>query len=88
MKEYGFKLYVTGRSLHSQRAIENLRHICEDVLGSSYELEVVDVLEDPGAAEKDKILATPTLIRSSPLPTRRLIGDLSNTSAVITALGL
>lgn len=88
MQEYGFKLYVTGKSLHSQKAIENLRRICEEVLGSNYELAVVDVLEDPGAAEKDKILATPTLIRSSPLPARRLIGDLSDTSAVITALGL
>jgi circadian clock protein KaiB len=88
MKQYTLKLYVTGNSLHSQRAVANLHHLCTDILPGNYELSVVDVLADPDQAEQDRILATPTLIRVRPEPARRIIGDLSDTQRVMLALDL
>jgi circadian clock protein KaiB len=67
-------------------AIANLRRICEEDLGGAYELEIIDVLEDPDAAERDKVLATPTLIKQLPPPIRRVIGDLSNKEKVLFGL--
>jgi circadian clock protein KaiB len=88
MKKYAFKLYITGRSSHSQRAIANLQRLCDEALQDDYELSIVDVLEAPEQAEADRILATPTLIRCRPQPMRRVIGDLSDTTKVLNALGL
>lgn len=88
MKQYTLKLYVTGNSLHSQRAVANLHQLCTDMLPNKYELSVVDVLADPDQAEQDRILATPTLIRVRPEPARRVIGDLSDTQRVMLALDL
>lgn len=81
-------LYVTGQTPNSQRAIANMRRICEDELGGQYELVIVDVLERPQLAEDDRILATPTLIKELPLPLRRIIGDLSDTEKVLLGLDL
>jgi circadian clock protein KaiB len=64
----------------------NLRRICEQDLGGEYELQIIDVLEDPDAAEQDKVLATPTLIKQLPPPLRRVIGDLSNKDKVLLGL--
>jgi circadian clock protein KaiB len=83
---YLLKLYVTGTSPRTERAIGNLRHICETELGGDYALEIIDVLENPEAAEQDRILATPTLIKTLPLPLRRVIGDLSDTEKVLLGL--
>jgi circadian clock protein KaiB len=80
------KLYVTGASPRTERAIANLRHICESELAGRYTLAIVDVLEDPEAAERDRVLATPTLIKELPLPLRRVIGDLSDRAKVLLAL--
>jgi circadian clock protein KaiB len=80
------KLFVTGASSRTVTAIANLRRICEQELGGQYELEIIDVLEFPDLAEDEKILATPTLIKSLPLPLRRVIGDLSNTEKVLLGL--
>jgi circadian clock protein KaiB len=80
------KLYVTGTSPRTRQAIENLQHICEQELRGRYELEIVDVLEHPQAAEDDRILATPTLIKKLPLPLRRVIGDLSDRDKVLFGL--
>lgn len=81
-------LYITGQTPRSERAILNLRRICEEILGEQYELLIIDVLEQPHLAEEEKILATPTLIKHLPLPVRRIIGDLSDTDKVIAELGL
>lgn len=82
------KLYVTGRTSNSGRAIENLRQICEEELDGQYELAIVDLLEDPQLGEDEKILATPTLIKKLPVPVRRIIGDLSDREKVLVGLDL
>ena len=88
MNEVVLKLYITGRTPKSERAIANLRRICEKELGGQYRLDIVDVLEQPQLAEDERILATPTLIRELPAPLRRIIGDLSNTEKVLLGLDL
>ena len=80
------KLYVTGKTARSDRAIENLRRVCEEELLSEYELEIIDVLEHPQKAEDDRVLATPTLIKQLPPPLRRIIGDLSDKDKVLLGL--
>jgi circadian clock protein KaiB len=83
------RLYVNGRtSLKTIVTLQNLTEICEKHLAGMYELEVVDLLEDFARAEEDKVLALPTLVRRSPKPVRKIIGDLSNPGQVIVALGL
>src|SRR5665647_2028443 len=72
MNKYLLKLFITGESLRSSRAITNLRRICEDELGTEYDLVIIDVLERPQLAEDARILATPTLIKEFPLPVRRI----------------
>jgi circadian clock protein KaiB len=79
---------VTGKSPRTETAIANLLRICEDDLSGEYELQIIDVLEDPAAAEQDKILATPTLIKQLPPPLRRVIGDLSNKDKVLLGLNV
>lgn len=88
MEKYLLKLYVTGQTVHAQRAIANLRRICEQELGGRYEMTVIDVLERPQLAEDEKILATPTVVKALPLPIRRIIGDLSDTEKVLVGLDL
>jgi circadian clock protein KaiB len=84
--KYVLTLFVTGRTPRAEHAIANLRRICEEDLRGQYALEVVDVLENPQAAEDEKILATPTLIKRLPLPLRRVIGDLSDKDKVLYGL--
>jgi circadian clock protein KaiB len=88
MSRYVLKLYVTGQTPKSQAAIVNLRRICEEHLAGAYELVIIDVLEQPQLAEDDRILATPTLVRQLPLPSRRIIGDLSDKEKVLLGLDL
>ena len=87
MDKFSLRLYITGQTPRSKRAIANLRRICEE-LGGEYEVEVIDVLERPQLAEDEKILATPTVIKVLPPPVRRVIGDLSNTEQVLIGLDL
>ncbi len=82
------RLYVTGKTPKSERAIANLKEICERDLKGLYELEIIDVLEQPQLAEDEKILATPTLIKDLPPPLKRIIGDLSNSEKVLLGLDL
>ena len=82
------KLYVTGKTANSQRAITNLRHIFGNELKGLYTLRVIDVLENPKLAEEDKILATPTLTRLLPAPVKKIIGDLSSKEKVLLGLDL
>lgn len=82
------RLYVTGHSPRSQIAVENLQSICQSIHQGECEIEIIDVLTSPEQAETDHILATPTLIKLSPPPERRVIGDLSDFKKAIAALGL
>ena len=86
MANYLLKLYVTGRTPRSEKAIANLRRICSEELRGQYEMQIIDVLEHPQLAEDEKILATPTLIKRLPPPLRRVIGDLSDTEKVLLGL--
>lgn len=86
LAKFQLKLYITGASARADMAIANLRRICEDELRGEYELEIIDVLEHPEAAEDDRILATPTLIKNLPPPLRRVIGDLSDKDKVLLGL--
>ena len=84
---YSFCLYV-GPSDRSRAAETNLRAVCEARLPSGFRLEIVDAAQEPGRAEEQRILATPTVVRLAPLPQRRVIGDLSNHRRAADALGL
>ncbi len=90
MKEerYTLRLYVTGTTPRSNRAIVNIRKICEEHLAGRYELEVIDIYQQPILAEGEQIIAAPTLIKSLPLPLRRFIGDMSNTERILVGLDL
>ena len=86
--KYRLKLYIAGNTPRAQRAIANLMQICEEELEDQYEVEIIDVLEDPQLAEDEKILVTPTLIKQLPPPLQRIIGDMSNTETVLLGLDL
>ncbi len=88
MSNYLLRLYITGNSLNSQRAIANLLRLCREELNNKYQVEIIDVLEEPARAEREKILVTPTLIKQLPPPLQRIIGDLSNRDNVICGLDL
>lgn len=89
MSEYRLKLYVIGQTPRAERAIANLRELCErEFDGRSYEVEVIDILENPQIAEQEKIIATPMLVMFLPPPMRRVIGDLSDSDKVLAGLGL
>lgn len=82
------KLYVTGRTSRSENAIKNLQKLCEEDFENDYELDIIDVLQNPQLAEDEKIMATPILIKKLPLPISRIIGDLSNREKVLLGLGM
>lgn len=88
MSRFRLTLFVTGQTARAERAVANLRSICDDALGGEYELVVVDVLEQPQLADTERVVATPTLIKRLPLPPRRVIGDLSDREQVLLALDL
>jgi len=88
MSRYLLKLYITGQTPRSERAIANLRRICDEELGGQYDMTVIDILERPQLAEDEKIIATPALIKQLPPPLRRIIGDLSDTDKVLLGLDL
>jgi circadian clock protein KaiB len=82
------KLYVAGQSPKSVLAIANLKKICEENLRGRYELEVIDLYQQPQLARGEQIIALPTLIRKLPVPLRRIIGDMSNTARVLVGLDM
>jgi circadian clock protein KaiB len=86
LNNYILKLYVVGSSPRAKTAIANLQRICDDELKGQYTLEIIDVQEHPEAAESDRILATPTLVKQLPPPLRRVIGDLSDKDKVLLGL--
>ena len=87
-KAYVLRLYVAGQTPKSLLAFTNLKQICEDHLQGRYEIEIVDLLENPQLARGDQILAVPTLVRRLPEPIKKIIGDLSNTERVLVGLDL
>lgn len=85
---YILRLYVAGETPKCLAAFVNLKRICEEHLAGQYQIEVVDLLENPKLALGDQILAIPTLVRKLPEPVRKIIGDLSNTERVLIGLDL
>jgi len=85
---YILKLYVAGQSPKSVNAIANIKKICEENLQGRYELDVIDLYQQPQLAQGEQIIAIPTLIRKLPPPLRRIIGDLSNTERVLVGLDI
>ena len=85
---YVLRLFVTGSTPRSTRAIENMRRICEDHLEGRYDLEVIDIYQNPTASIEQQIIAAPTLVKLLPSPLRRIIGDLSNKEKVLAGLDI
>ena len=86
--KYVLRLYVTGVLHNSARAIVNLNEICEKYLKGRFELEIIDIYQQPSLALAEEIIAIPVLVKKFPLPEERLIGDLSNTDKVLRVLHL
>jgi circadian clock protein KaiB len=87
-EHYILRLYVTGLTQNSRKAIANIKKICEEHLHGRYDLEVVDIYQQPILAKGEQILAAPTLVKKLPLPLRRFIGDMSNTERILVGLDL
>ena len=85
---YILRLYITGMTARSARTIENLQVFCEKHLAGRYELQVIDVYQQPELASREQIVAVPTLIKQLPLPLRRLIGDMSDEERVLVGLDI
>ncbi len=82
-KKYRLTLFIAGATQRSMNAIQNVRQLCEEQLPGRYQLEIVDVYQQPARARAEQIIATPTLVKQAPLPVRRFIGDLSHSVHVI-----
>jgi len=87
-EKYVFRLYVTGLTPRSTLAIANIRKLCEEHLAGRYELEVIDIYQQPKLAKREQIIAAPTLIKKLPLPLRKLIGDISDTEKFLIGIDL
>ncbi len=85
---YSLRLYITGATARSSRAVRQIQSICERYLHGQYKLEIVDLYEQPGRAAEGQVIAAPTLIKESPEPPRRLVGDLTDERRVLSGLGL
>ena len=86
--EYVLRLFVTGASPNSTRAISNIKRICEQYLKDRYSLEIIDVYQQHELAKKEQIVALPLLIKQSPEPSRRLVGDMADEKKVLNGLGV
>jgi circadian clock protein KaiB len=87
-RSYRLRLFVSGSTPNSVRAIQNIRALCEENLNGRYDLEVVDIYQHPEHIKPEQIVVTPTLVRSLPQPIRKIIGDLSDTERVLVALDI
>jgi circadian clock protein KaiB len=85
---YVLRLFVTGMTPRSARAVDNLLAICNEFLAGQYDLEIVDIYQQPVLTRGEQIVAAPTLIKKRPLPLRRIVGDMSNRDRVLTGLDL
>jgi circadian clock protein KaiB len=84
--KYAFRLYVPGVTPCSTRAIQNLKELCEKYLEGQYEVEVVDIYQQPDLAKGQQIIAAPTLVKHFPLPLKKFIGDLSNAERILVEI--
>lgn len=85
---YRFSLFVSGATSKSARAITNIKAICERHLDGRYKIEVIDIYQQPERLSSDQVVAVPTLVKHSPLPLRKFVGDLSDTHRVVNGLNL
>lgn len=85
-RKYVMRLYVTGATPRSMRAITNLRRLCDHHFPGRYKLEVIDIYQQPRLAAEGQIIAAPTLVKTLPLPLRKFIGDMSNTQSILAGL--
>ena len=85
---YLLRLYVSGQTMRSVRAIENLKQLCENHLKGRYEIEIIDIYQQPERLQDEQIIGVPTLIKQLPPPVRKVIGDLSDTKRVLVGLAL
>jgi circadian clock protein KaiB len=86
--KYILRLYITGSTGKSLRAVHNLKKLCEEHLPNDYDLEVIDIYKDPEAAREAQIVAAPTLVKKLPEPIRKFVGDLSNTQKILVGLDI
>jgi circadian clock protein KaiB len=87
-EKYSLRLYVTGLTARSTRAIKFVREVCEQHLAGNYELEIIDVYQAPARLVRDQIVAIPTLVKCAPTPVRFVVGDMSNRQRLLLGLGL
>jgi circadian clock protein KaiB len=87
-KKFVLKLYVSGATRRSSKAIENIRNFCEEHLKGRYELEIIDIYQQPQLLKDEEVLAAPTLIKELPPPLRRLIGDMSDREKILIGLNI
>jgi circadian clock protein KaiB len=85
-KKWNLRLYVAGQTPKSLTALANLKRICDEHMNGQYSIEIIDLMENPQLAQRDQIVAIPTLVRELPSPLKRIIGDLSNTERVLVGL--
>ena len=86
--KYILRLYVTGSSTRSLKAVHNLKKICDEHFPNDYDLEVIDIYKNPQAARDEQIIAAPTLVKQLPKPLRKFVGDLSNTQKILIGLDI
>jgi len=86
--EWKLRLYVAGQTPKSLTAFANLKRLCEEHLAGRYQIEVIDLLKHPELAQRDQIIALPTLVRKLPEPIKRIVGDLSNSQRVVVGMNL
>ncbi|GAB1544920.1 hypothetical protein NUACC21_75960 [Scytonema sp. NUACC21] len=85
---YYLRLYIAGTTVYSIQALENIKRICEEHLQGRYQLEVIDIYQQPGASKQEHIVAVPTLIKKLPPPLQKIIGDMSKTEKVLVGLDI
>jgi circadian clock protein KaiB len=87
-QQFVLRLYVTGMTPRSTRAISAVRSVCEEFLAGRYDLQIIDVYQQPTLIRDEQIFATPTLVKKGPEPERRMIGDMTNRARLLSGLGL
>ena len=86
--KWALRLYIAGQTQRAATAFSNIKVICEEKLKDNYQIKVIDLLKNPQIARSEQIIAVPTLVRKLPLPQKSIIGDLSNTEAILVGLDL
>ncbi len=87
-ERFVLRLYVSGMTPRSSRAIHNIQQLCEEHLAGRYELQIIDIYQQPELAKGDQIIAAPTLVKKLPLPLRQLVGELSDPGRILLVLGV